>query len=145
MHYICFVMTPRWEHFEHKADVGVRGIAPTLGGAFEQGALAVTAAICDPASVEPVEPVTVRCKAPDGEILFVDWLNAVIFEMATRHMLFSRFSVNVEGGELKGTAWGEAVDMDRHAPAVEPKGATYTQLAVCRQGDEWIAQCVVDV
>lgn len=144
-HYICFVMGPRWEHFEHKADMGVRGFAPTLAGAFEQGALAVTAAVCDPASVKPIEPVTIRCAAPDDEILFVDWLNAVIFEMATRHMLFSRFSVNMGGSELNGTAWGEAVDINRHAPAVEPKGATFTELSVGRSDGHWIAQCVIDV
>ena len=136
---------PRWEHFEHEADIGVRGIGPTLAGAFEQGALALTAAICDPASVRPIEPITIRCAAPDYEILFVDWLNAVIFEMATRHMLFSRFAVNEKDGELNGTAWGEAVETGRHAPAVEPKGATYTELSVGRSDSRWVAQCVIDV
>ena len=29
----------RWEHFEHGADIGVRGIGPTPASAFEQAAL----------------------------------------------------------------------------------------------------------
>ena len=34
----------------------------------------------------------------------------------------------------------------RHAPAVEVKGATFTELKVHRNEDgAWIAQCVVDV
>jgi SHS2 domain-containing protein len=38
------------------------------------------------------------------------------------------------------------VDVARHQPAVEVKGATFTELKVRRtdQG-EWLAQCVVDV
>ena len=66
--------------------------------------------------------------------------------MATRNMLFGRFSVRVAGGTLAATAWGEPVDRARHRPAVEIKGATYTALSVTQRGDgAWVAQCVVDV
>ena len=43
-----------WEHFPHGADVGVRGVAPTRAGAFEQAALALTAVVTDPAPVRPM-------------------------------------------------------------------------------------------
>lgn len=134
-----------WEHFEHEADIGVRGRGATLAEAFAQAALALTAIVTDPALVAPRIPVAIRCEAPDPEFLLVDWLNALIYEMATRHMLFSRYEVRLEGDRLEATAWGEPVDRSRHQPAVEPKGATFTALQVARQGEEWIAQCVVDV
>ena len=136
----------RWEHFYHQADIGVRGIGPSLDSAFEQAALALTSVVCDPQRVEPNVAVEVRCAAPNEEILFVDWLNALVFEMATRTMLFSRFAVRIEKGSLHATAWGEPVDTARHAPAVEVKGATLTDLRVTKGGDgKWLAQCVVDV
>ncbi len=134
-----------WEHFEHEADIGVRGRGATLAEAFAQAGLALTAIVTDPALVAPRIPVTIRCQAPDPEFLFVDWLNALIYEMATRRMLFSRYEVRIEGDRLEATAWGEPVDRSRHQPADEPKGATFTALEVARQGAEWIAQCVVDV
>jgi tRNA nucleotidyltransferase (CCA-adding enzyme) len=65
--------------------------------------------------------------------------------MATRRMLFSRFAVRLESDGLSGEAWGEPVDAARHHPAVEVKGATYTQLRVAREGAGWVAQTVVDV
>ncbi len=137
---------PCWEHFEHDADVGVRGVGRTPEEAFEQAALALTAVITDPARVAARERVAVRCEAPDLELLLVDWLNALVYEMATRHMLFGRYAVRIEDGRLEGEAWGEPVDRDRHAPAVEVKGATYTALAVRRREDgAWVAECVVDV
>jgi SHS2 domain-containing protein len=135
----------RWEHFPHDADVGVRGYGATAAEAFEQAACALTAVITH-VGIEPRDAVTVTCEAPDIELLFVEWLNAIIYEMAVRSMLFGRFSVQFENGRLEGTLWGEPVDVVRHAPACEPKGATYTALKVGQRPDGlWSAACVVDV
>jgi SHS2 domain-containing protein len=126
--------------------MGVRGVGATRDQAFEQAALAMISVITDPQTVTAHEVVEIRCEAPDNELLLVDWLNALIYEMATRHMLFGRFSVQVSGESLVGHAWGEALDVARHQPAVEVKGATYTGLHVAQQADgNWVAECVVDV
>ena len=138
--------TARWEHFPHGADVGVRGIGPTCASAFEQAACALTAALADLAKVEPREAVAIACEAPDKELLLVDWLNALIYEMATRNMLFRRFEVALGDHRLSATAWGERIDRARHRPAAEAKGATLTALEVAQAADgAWLAQCVVDV
>jgi len=136
----------RWEHFSHQADIGVRGIGTSREEAFEQAALALTAVVTDPQTVRPEEAVEIACEAPDDELLLVEWLNALIYEMGTRHMLWSRFTVRIEGCHLRATAWGEKIDVPRHQPTVEVKGATYTNLSV-RQDETgvWLAQCVVDV
>ena len=135
-----------WEHFYHQADIGVRGWGPTPEAAFAQGALALTAVIVEPQDVTSRDPVDIACEAPDLELLFADWLNSLVFEMATRRMLFGRFDVRIEGNRLTATAWGEPLDRDRHHPAVEVKGATYTALRVAREAeDRWVAQVVVDV
>jgi SHS2 domain-containing protein len=136
----------RWEHFPHQADVGLRGIGGTLEQAFEQAALALTAAVTDPQSVAPREMLDITCMAPNAELLLVDWLNSLIFEMVTRNMLFSRFEVHLQDSRLNAKAWGEALQVERHQPAVEIKGATYTALKVMQQQDgSWLAECVVDV
>ena len=135
----------RWEHYPHEADMGVRGFGATKAEAFEQAALAMTAVISDPAAVEPRDRITIECQAPDEELLLTEWLNSLVFEMATRHMLFSRFAIRLEGTHLSAQAWGEHTDVVRHHPAVEVKGATYTTLRVARQDGGWLAQTVVDV
>lgn len=138
-------MSGHWEHFEHEADIGVRGLGATLPEAFEQAALAMTAVIADPDTVQPAVRVDIECEAADDELLLAKWLNSIVYEMSSRHMLFSRFSVRLQGGRLRGAAWGEPLDRERHQPAVEVKGATYTALRVAREGGEWLAQTVVDV
>jgi SHS2 domain-containing protein len=135
----------RWEHFPHEADVGVRGFGRTAAEAFEQGGLALTAVITS-ATITPSTSVQVSCEAPDLEMLFVEWLNAIIYEMAVRKMLFGHFEVRLAGKRLDATLWGEPVDVARHAPACEPKGATYTALKVAADSEgTWSAACVVDV
>jgi tRNA nucleotidyltransferase (CCA-adding enzyme) len=135
-----------WEHFGHGADIGIRGIGPTKASAFEQVALALTGVITNPESVRPEVAVQIACEAPTDDVLLVDWLNALVYEMATRQLLFSTFVVSIDGPRLRATAWGEAVDRVRHEPAVEVKGATYTALRVAQETDgRWLAQCVVDV
>ena len=134
-----------WEHFQHGADIGVRGVGPTIGAAFAEAAVALTAVVTDPALVRADVAVEIRCEAPDDELLLADWLNAIVYEMA-RRLLFGRFHCRVTAHRLEATAWGEAVDVGRHRPAVEVKGATYTALEVRRREDgSWVAQCVVDV
>lgn len=135
-----------WRHFEHRADIGVEGTGASLAEAFEQAATALTAVVADPVSVRAERRYMVTCDEPDPEFLFVDWLNALIYRMATERMLFSRFAVRISGARLRAEIWGEPVDPVRHRPAVEIKGATYTGLSVARRADgSWCARCVVDV
>src|SRR5215470_4064596 len=96
-----------WAHFRHDADIGVRGIGDTPARAFEQAALALTAVVTDPSEVAPKTAIAVRLEAPDDEQLLYDWLNAVVYEMATRRMLFGRFAVTLDGHRLAAEAWGE--------------------------------------
>lgn len=135
-----------WEHFAHGADVGIRGYGGTLAQAFEQAALALTAVVTETRNIRDDTRVDVKCEADDAEVLLVDWLNALVYEMAVNKLLFHRYHVSLSNHTLRGTAWGEPVDIGRHCPVVEIKGATYTELKVRQQDDgSWMAQTVLDV
>jgi SHS2 domain-containing protein len=139
------------EQFEHGADIGVRGRGTTPGEAFAGAAAALTSLwALDRASVKPRVRETVTCEAGDLECLLVAFLDELIYVFASRRLLFARLDVEIEappGGPARLVAWGagEAFDPARHESTVEPKGATLTSLEVRRNGDGWLAQCVVDV
>jgi len=137
--------SPPFENFAHDADVGVRGRGKTLAEALANAGRALTAVVTDPASVREVLSVEIECEASDPDELLFDWLNALVFEMATRRVLFARYDVRVDGARLVGRAFGEPVEVGRHHPAVEVKGATWTGLRVARERGTWVAECVVDV
>ena len=135
-----------WEHFEHDADIGIRGIASTLPESFSQAALAMTAVITDPAKISATQSFAIHCSANDHEILFLDWINELIYTMAVHGLLFCRFQVDITNGHLSAIAFGEPIDQMKHQPAVEIKGATFTELYVGQRPDgQWLAQCIVDV
>ncbi len=135
-----------WEHFDHQADIGIRGVAFDMAKAFEQAAIALTAVTTELEKIEPICEVQILCQADNDEQLFIDWISSLIYEMSTRSMLFSKFEVNIEANRLHARAWGQQVDVEIHQPGVEVKGATYTCLSVtCDKSGRWVAQCVVDV
>ena len=137
---------PYWEHFDHGADIGIRGIAPTMPESFEQAALALTAVMTDPESLTLTRTLSITCSAPEPDILFLDWINELIFQMTTKNLLFGRFEVAINKELLTAKVFGEVVDRAKHQPAVEVKGATFTELRVYQNSDAmWVAQCIVDV
>jgi SHS2 domain-containing protein len=137
---------PSFEHFEHQADMGIRGLGRSRDEAFEQAALALVAVSVPLETIRQRETVHVTCAAPDDELLLFDWLNAVVYQQSTRRMVFGRFAVRSAGDHLDGELVGEALDLDRHQPGVEVKAATAAALRVAQLADgTWLAQCVVDV
>jgi SHS2 domain-containing protein len=127
--------------------MGLRATAATREELFEAMGEALTAVIVDdPAAIRIAETLVITCEAPDDALLLVDWLNALVCEMATRNMVFGSWDVSLDGRHLDARVGGEPVDRGRHRPAVEVKGATYTALSV-RQDEQgiWHGECVVDV
>ena len=135
-----------WQHFQHVADIGIRGFGNSVEMAFTQAAMAMTAVITEPDRVDNNICIDIVCESADLEYLFIDWLNALIYEMATRHILFSQFDIQIRDGHLKAKVCGERIDREKHQPAVEIKGATLTELRVQKDKEgDWLAQCVIDV
>jgi SHS2 domain-containing protein len=139
------------EHFEHGADVGVRGFGTIPAEAFEGAAQALFALLVDePARVRPLVEEQLEVEAADLEELLVAFLNELISIADVRRLVFGRFQVEISGGSsnpfrLKARVQGEPFDPERHEFTVVPKGATYTALRVARDEGRWVAQCVVDV
>jgi tRNA nucleotidyltransferase (CCA-adding enzyme) len=76
----------------------------------------MTAVVAPLESLESREDVAVVVEAPDLEILLVDWLNAVIYEMATRRMLFRDFRV-----ESPAAAFAARHSASRSTGSVTPR------------------------
>jgi SHS2 domain-containing protein len=138
-------MKRNWEHYSHTADMGIRGFGNTMEEAFEAAAMALVAVNVDLDKIEQKQKIKITCGEQDNELLFVAWLNSLLYEMATRKMLFSRFLVKIEKGKLTGCAWGEKLDLKKHEPVVEIKGVSYSDLKVTQENGRWVAQCIVDI
>jgi SHS2 domain-containing protein len=140
------------ETFDHTADLGLRIRASDLDNLFAEAAQALFSAIVDDLkTVEPNEKIELKLESPDREYLLFDWLNELLYQYETKHMLFSRFEVHVEPSPatavagLTATAWGEKLDPNRHLPGHEVKAITYHALIVEQTPDGWLAEVIVDI
>ncbi len=135
-----------YETFEHGADIGVRGYGRTLEEAFENGARALFALLVENfEEVRPEKEIALEVSAELPDELFVTWLNRLLTVSDLERMVFKDFEVHLSGDKLQGKALGEPLDPARHHLGVEVKGATFTLARVEKQGELWVAQCVVDV
>ncbi len=135
-----------YEHFEHTADLGLRIRAGSLEELFAEAGCALTAALVSrPDSVEPAERRTICLEADERDDLLHDWLAELLYLFEAEHMLFSRFEVSLPPGELRATAWGETIDLERHDLEQEIKAITYHGLTIEPAPGGWLAEVIVDL
>lgn len=138
-----------FEHFEHKADIGIRGFGATIEEAFSEAAKAMTDVIVDVRSVGKDKKEIIEISAVDDAALLAAFLNQILFIKDTKKLIFSTFVVTISKEKerlvLRAKVAGTTLDPKRHNFKVDVKAATYSELKVAKQGARWIAQCIVDV
>ena len=137
-----------FELTDHTADVGLRVWGPSEAALFEQGALALTALVCDPATVEPRETYSVIAEAQEGspDALLVAWLNELLYRIDSDGIVFCGFSIDgLTHRYVSARARGESFDLRRHTSRLVVKAATYHGLSVRRLDDRWEATVILDV
>src|SRR3989304_2732485 len=102
-------------------------------------------------TIEERRNVSIECEARDVPELFVEMLNEILFKQGVEELALARLRIDEikrqENGryKLKGIAFGEPVDIDKHAVKTEVKAATYAGLKYENKEGKHILQCVVDV
>jgi SHS2 domain-containing protein len=135
-----------YEYFEHQADIGIRGKGNTLAEAFEQAALAMFEIMVDTIDLNPTESQIVEIEADNSEELLISWLSELLFLKDVENKIFSRFEISkIDDNTIVAKAYGEKIDFSRHKLKLEVKAATWTQLAIKKHDNGYIAQCLVDV
>ena len=139
-----------FEHRDHQADVVLRAWGSTLVEAFGSGAQGLLELMVNTSSIEPSQSVQIACEADDVAILFVTFLNEILFEQDRQGMFFREVRVAElleHDGQcsLRGTAWGEPVDFRKHRLRAEVKAATYSQLQYTHEEGMHQFECIVDL
>lgn len=135
-----------YEYFEHQADIGIRGKGRTLAEAFEQAALAMFEIMVETNDLQIDRPQLVEVEGNDLSELLIAWLSELLFLKDVEGKMFSRFEIeSIDKNKLVAKVYGEPIDSSRHKLKLEVKAATYTQLFIEKEDDNWIAQCLVDV
>ena len=139
--------SPDWlREIDHTGDIGIEVRAGTLSELFERAAWGMFGVLTDMDTVRDREARAVTVEADDRASLMVRWLSELNFLHATQHVLFSRFAIEeMTDTRLAATAWGEAIDPDRHTVYTEIKAITYHQLEIEETDDGWHVQIIFDM
>ncbi|WP_143815463.1 archease [Longibacter salinarum] len=142
--------TPHWLHeIDHTADVGINVTAPDRNTLYERAALGTFGVLTDLTTVEERMSKKVTVEASDPERLMVRWLSELNFLHTTKHLLFSRFDVEVSGPDdaltLRAACHGEPIDRDRHPVYTEIKAVTYHDMKIQHHDNIWEVQVIFDL
>ena len=137
---------PRYEFFDHTADIGIRASAPSLEALFIQLARGLTALIAEDSTVASGETRPIRLEAPDAEALLLKWLQELLFWFSADGFLAAEYALSeVTPTSLGGLVRGERFDPARHQQGREVKAITRHLLEVRQEDGAWRGQVIVDI
>ncbi len=136
-----------YEIFEHTADLGLRVEAPDLESLLTEAARGLFSIIVENLDdVRPTRRAKFEISGDDPPYLLFDWLAELLYTFDARLMVLCDFKVHITAGEgLRGEAWGEPLDRERHRLDHEVKAITYHGLDVSRTENGWQAVVIVDI
>ena len=116
-----------------------------------KAALAVYEVMTDTGRVEPRVEKRFEVEGFDLENLLYRWIEELLITTDSEGLVFSRFRVEAieKRGEedylLRGRAWGEPFDPERHEHRTIVKAMTYAMMEIRRLNSCWRLQFVVDI
>jgi SHS2 domain-containing protein len=140
-------MLPRYEPLEHTAEAGVIARGATLAEAFTNAAEGMYALMLDLDGVEEREERAVKLEDEGFDGLLVAWLLELLFLTETEQLVFRRFAVDeLSETHLRGRAWGERFDPERHRTNnVMVKAVTHHLLEIAREDGGHRIQVLFDI
>jgi SHS2 domain-containing protein len=135
-----------FEILEHTADIGFRAWGRTREELFANAALALESVAFEIENVEGRELYPIAASGEDGESLLVNWLSEVLYYLDGRRVVMRRFEIEqLEPLQVRGRAWGESRDPERHPAKLVVKGVTYHQLRIKQDQNGWCAEVYLDI
>ncbi len=145
-------MTPEsgFRYHEHTADITIECWAPTLETAFEEAALATFEVILDTSTVQPRDSVDINVQGVDLQELLVEWIGMLLSLIDINVQFYSKFEIlemaeDSDGFKLKGRAWGEDIDLERHDTRTEVKAMTYADMKIDQTSEATTLWFTVDL
>jgi SHS2 domain-containing protein len=140
-----------YSYIEHLADIGIRAKGATVEEAFVSGAEAVLNIMFDLSTIDITENITFGIDGADLQLLFVEVLNETLSIQDIHGLAFKRLTTGEikelnDGFRFIGTAYGEPLDLEKHAVKTEVKAATYSGLSYKKGSEgEHVFECILDV
>ena len=135
-----------YEAFEHTADIGLHAYGSTLSELYIHAAQGMESLMVSPEQVHILVCREVEVEGYDSLSLLIAWLNELIFLFDAEFLLFSQFEIeSLTETHLKGRAWGEPYDEQRHELSSAIKAVTWHDAAIEQTEDGYKACIIFDI
>jgi SHS2 domain-containing protein len=143
-------MDKKFEFLEHTADVYVAVYGNDLKEAFENAALALFETMTDTSKIEPKVEEEVEVEAEDEKALLYTWLQELLIKFDITGNIYSNFKIKdiektSKGLKLKGKAYGEPFNMEKHPQKVGVKSITYHRMEIEKKPNKVTLRFILDV
>jgi SHS2 domain-containing protein len=134
-----------FEIIDHTSDIGIRAFGTDLPEAFANAARGMFSLIVDPDSIRESLHRDINVKAPDKEVLLVEWLNELLYYFDTDGIIFKSFEVkSLTDTDIQARCYGEKADKSRHELKRGIKSTTYHMLKIEKK-DFYQLQVLFDI
>ena len=135
-----------YEVFEHTADIGLHAYGSTLPELFIHAAQGMESLMIAPEQIQPQVSREIAVEGHDEVSLLIAWLNELIVLFDTQYLLFSQFAIDiVTSTQLKGHAFGEPYDSQRHDLSSAIKAVTWHEAFVTETPEGYKARIIFDI
>jgi SHS2 domain-containing protein len=102
----------------------------------------------DTCTIDPEIEREIQVESEDEYALLYDWLSEFLVMLDSEFLVFSKFEVKIEkndkGYTLKGKAWGEEFNLEKHESRAEVKAVTYHLMDI-KKDDVYMVQVILDI
>ena len=135
-----------FEVFEHTADVGLEAYGDTLPELFIHAAQGMESLMIPPEQVRELVTREIAVEGHDLVSLLISWLNELIFLFDTEFLPFRNFEIDMlTETQVRGRAFGEPYDTERHDLGSAIKAVTWHEAAVEYTGEGYKARIIFDI
>jgi len=130
------------------ADIAFQAYGNDLSELFANAALAVSDTMVDLDSVAESTQHLIELQEKNLDMLLFDFLSEIVLIKDTDNLLFKRFDVSVEEGEVKKvvcTAHGEQINRKKHKLKSDVKAITLHMFEIIKEKSGWKATVVIDI
>lgn len=135
-----------YEILDHTADASVRVYGKSFEEILRSSALAMMDLITDRETVQPEQEIEIEAMGETDEGVLVNWLQEVLFQHQVKKMFFCEFEVEmIDENRVKGKAFGEKINPEKHEFGTEIKGISYHGLKLERVNDRLETDIIFDI
>jgi len=139
-------VSKKFEYTDHTADLGLRAYGATLEILFANAAEALLGVMVSPDTVGDRHRRLIEVHATALDDLLVCWLNEILYLFDAQGFFCRRFEFEtMKSHVLRATVFGEPFDPARHVVKTGVKAATYHQLFVKHENDQWVCRVILDL